>query len=245
MDAVAHAASAGAAAPDDALAHFWAGPADALLNALDTRRSGLTGADAATRLARYGANRLDDHEQASPLKLFARQFTSPLVLILVFGAIVSAGLRDWLDAAIILVIVVGSALMTFSQEYRAATAVAALRARLALRARVRRAGATIELPVSDLVPGDIVCLAAGNLIPADGRILAARDFLVTEASLTGESMPVEKHPGTLRVDAALAERANCAFMGAAVRSGTAEMLVVHTGRATAFGAIADRLRRAE
>ncbi|MBY8829431.1 magnesium-translocating P-type ATPase [Hephaestia mangrovi] len=245
MDAVAHAASAGATAPDDALAHFWAGSADALLDALDTRRLGLTGADAATRLARYGANRLDDHEQASPLKLFARQFTSPLVLILVFGAIVSAGLRDWLDAGIIFSIVVGSALMTFLQEYRAATAVAALRARLALRARVRRDGATIDLPVSDLVPGDVICLAAGNLIPADGRILAARDFLVTEASLTGESMPVEKHPGALPVDAVLAARTNCAFMGAAVRSGTAEMLVVHTGRATAFGAIADRLRRAE
>ncbi|MGN6376576.1 MAG: magnesium-translocating P-type ATPase [Sphingomonas sp.] len=245
MDAVAQAAPAGATGSGDAVAHYWAAPEATLLQALGCGTSGLTSAAAADRLARYGPNRIDDSDQASALKLFARQFASPLVLILLFGAIVSAALRDILDATIIVTIVVGSALLTFLQEYRASTAVAALRAHLALKARTRRDGALVDLPVTALVPGDVVWLAAGNLIPADGRLLDARDFLVTEAALTGESMPVEKHPGVVAHDAALAARTNCAFMGAAVRSGTAQMLIVRTGRATAFGAVADRLRRAE
>ena len=96
-----------------------------------------------------------------------------------------------------------------------------------------------------LVPGDVLVLSAGNLIPADGRILEARDFLVSEASMTGESFPVEKQPGVVPADAPLAQRTNVVFLGASVRSGTAKVLVVETGRRTAFGAIAARLRARE
>ena len=163
------------------------------------------------------------------LRLAARQFTSPLVLILVFGAAVSALLRQWLDAAIILAIVAGSAALGFSQEYRASRAVARLRSRLALTALVLRGGKKERVPFCALVPGDIVLLSAGNLLPADGRLLEATDFLVSEATLTGEPFPVEK------------SAADAVFAGTSVRSGMARMRVEQTGRATRFGAIAARL----
>jgi Mg2+-importing ATPase len=163
------------------------------------------------------------------VKLLARQFSSPLVLILVAGALFSLALRQWVDATIILAIVLGSAGLGFWQEYRASAAVARLRARLALTAQVVRRGVRMTLPVGEIVAGDVVLLAAGNLVPADGRVLEARDFLVSEAVLTGESFPVEKAAG----DAVLT--------GTSVRSGTASVQVEKTGRDTAFGAIAARL----
>ena len=162
---------------------------------LGTTNQGLSTQQATERRARFGRNAVDDQEDASALRLLARQFTSPLVLILVFGAAVSFFVRDWVDGSIILAIVVGSSLLGFGQEYRANAAVAQLRKRLALTVRVWRDGSLQPCPVDDLVPGDVVALSAGNLVPADGLILAARDFLVTEASLTGESMPVEKQAG--------------------------------------------------
>ena len=164
------------------------------------------------------------------------------MLILVIGAAVSAFLRQWLDAEIILVIVLGSTLLGFTQEYRASAAVTRLRGRLALTVRVRRDGSLQVLPASALVPGDVVDLAAGNLVPADGVILAARDFLVTEANLTGESFPVEKRPGVVPVATPLVARTNCAFLGTSVRSGTATLLVTGTGRETVFHDIAAVLK---
>jgi Mg2+-importing ATPase len=234
-----------AAAEGDVLGQFWSCSEATLLTALGSARSGLDTGSVAQRLSRYGYNHIADQDAASPLALLARQFANPLVLILVFGALVSAVLHEWIDAGIIVAIVVGSAILSFSQEYRASAAVTALRQRLALKTRVRRDGVMVDRPIADIVPGDIIQLAAGNLIPADGRILAAKDFLVTEASLTGESMPVEKRPGIRPSNASLSDRSNCVFMGSAVRSGTAEIVAVTTGRATAFGAIADRLRHAE
>jgi len=167
------------------------------------------------------------------LRLFARQLASPLVLILVVAAGLSLFLREWVDAAIILVIVLGSAALGFAQEYRASAALESLRRSLALTARVLRDGRDLTIPAGDVAVGDVVLLAAGNLIPAEGTILEARDFLVSEASLTGESFPLEK------------SRGEPAFMGTSVRSGTASVRVEKTGRATAWGAIAARLEAAE
>jgi Mg2+-importing ATPase len=172
-------------------------------------------------------------ERGAAARLLLRQFRSPLVLILVVAAGLSLFLREWLDAAIILTIVLGSAALGFAQEYRASAALEALRRRLALTARVLRDGRELVVPAASVAAGDVALLAAGNLIPADGRILEARDFLVSEASLTGESFPVEKGAG------------DAAFMGTSVRSGTASVRVEKTGRATAYGAIAARLEAAE
>ncbi len=221
---------------------YWSHSVSELLAGLNARPQGLTSTEAAERLERQGPNVVEEQREIAAVRLLLHQFASPLVLILVFGAAISLFVRDWVDAAIILVIVVGSALLGFTQEYRASAAIAELRKRLALTARVLRDGVIQTLVASRIVPGDVIELCAGNLVPADGVILEARDFLVTEASLTGESMPVEKQPGAARAEATMSGRTNCAFMGTSVRSGTATVLIVKTGRDTAFGEVAARLR---
>jgi len=175
---------------------YWTRPAEALLRELGSAPDGLAASDAAARLADVGPNRVEPGEGETVLMLAARQFASPLVLILVFGALVSIVAGDWLDAAIILVIVAGGTLLGFTQEYRGSRAVAMLRQRLALSTRVFRDGRAVARPAAELVPGDVVLLSAGNLVPADGVVLEARDFLVNEAALTGESFPAEKAAGT-------------------------------------------------
>jgi Mg2+-importing ATPase len=224
---------------------YWARNAAEVVAELGTGTGGLSAKDAAERLTRFGPNAVEDQRELTVLKLLLRQFESPLVLILLFGAVVSLIVRDWIDASIILAIVFGSTLLGFTQEYRASSAVAELRRRIALTARVLRDGSTCAVPASSIVPGDIVLLSAGNLVPADGLVLEAKDFLVTEASLTGESFPVEKQPGIAPREAGLAARTNMVFLGTSVRSGTATVLVVETGRRTEFGAVAARLKQAE
>jgi Mg2+-importing ATPase len=224
---------------------YWSLDVDDLIAALGSGPKGLTAARAAERLGEVGPNSVEDARRLGPLRLFSRQVESPLVLILIFAAAISLGLSEWIDAAIILAIVVGSTLLGFYQEYRATNAVEALKSRLALTCRVIRDGVERTVRADALVPGDVLVLSAGNLIPADGRILEAKDFLVSEASMTGESFPVEKQPGLVPGDAPLSQRTNVVLVGASVRSGTATVLVVETGPRTAFGAIAARLRARE
>ncbi len=219
---------------------YWSQGAVELMADLRTGPAGLSDREAAIRRRSFGSNVVAEQDEKTALKLLVRQFASPLVLILVFGAIISLFLRDWINAAIILAIVLGSTLLGFSQEYRSATAVAALRRRLALTVKVIRNGPR-AIPAHRLVPGDIIELSAGNLVPADGRVLDAKDFLVSESSLTGESFPVEKRPGLVSAEAPISARSNCVFLGASVRSGTASVLVVETGRRTIFGKTAARL----
>lgn len=222
-------------------AHYWSLPRQAVLEALQSTEHGLASTDAAQRLTRYGPNRLDGRRRTQAWRLMLDQFRSPLVLILLFAAAVAAVVHDWLDALIVAAIVVISTLISFVQEYRASRAVEALRARVAVRATVLRDGTSRTLPLAEVVPGDVVLLSAGSLIPADCLVLEAKDLFVTEAVLTGESLPVEKHPGVAEADAPLALRGNCLFLGTSVRSGTGRALVVHTGRNTVYGGIADRL----
>lgn len=223
-------------------ASYWSRSAADLATEIGGGPGGLTSERAAAQLAAVGPNSVEDAPRLNALRLLLRQFESPLALILVFAASVSLALQQWVDAGIILSIVLGSSLLSFFQEYRASSAVAELKQRLALTARVPRDGTERAAPVKEIVPGDVILLSAGNLIPADGLVLEARDFLVTEASMTGESFPVEKRPGAVAANAALPERTNMVFLGASVRSGTAKVLVVRTGRRTEFGAIAERLR---
>jgi Mg2+-importing ATPase len=225
----------------DAQDQYWTRDAAALLRELEGSPAGLSPEQAELRLRRFGPNQVRDESRLTAARLLLRQVESPLVLILAFAAAVSLVVQQWIDAAIVLAIVIGSVLLGFLQEYRASAAVKALRQRLALTTRVLRGGAALSVPASDIVPGDVVQLAAGNLVPGDGIILSARDFLVTESSLTGESFPVEKQPGVVAADAPLAGRTNSVFLGTSVRSGTATVLIVRTGRSTALGAIAGRL----
>ena len=225
---------------------FWSQSLDQLLATLDGTPDGLRATDAARRLQQYGPNTLKAGRQLTALGLLLNQFKSPLVLILVFAVIVSAFAQEWIDASIILLIILGSSLLGFWQEYRASTAVAKLQARVTIKATVLRDGQSQTIPAAAVVPGDVVLLAAGSLIPAGGVLLAAKDFFVSQAVLTGETFPVEKkvahNADEVAATAGLAARTNCVFMGTSVRSGTAQALIVQTGAGTAFGQIAERLK---
>jgi Mg2+-importing ATPase len=202
----------------------------------------LSSAKAAEQLRQIGPNSVEDASHLSALRLLLRQFQSPLVLILIFAALISLALRDRVDAIIILAIVLGSSLLGFYQEYKASAAVEELKRRLELTCRVIRNGTEQTVPVSTIVPGDVIVLSAGNLVPADGLLIEATDFMVNEASLTGESFPVEKQPGIVPPETPVAGRTNSVFLGASVQSGKAKMLAVETGSRTAFGAIAEQLK---
>jgi P-type Mg2+ transporter len=224
---------------------WWAMPAKELQGRLGSGVDGLQAAEARRRLAKDGPNRLGEQAGSGAWPLLLRQFESPLVLILIAAAVISIGVREWTEAGIILAIVAGSTALSFSQEYRAAIAVRSLRQKLALKATVMRGGAMQKLPTEKVVVGDIVLLSAGNMVPADGVVIEARDFLVSQSALTGESFPVEKRIEPSPAQAALADRTNAVFLGTSVRSGTAKMLVTVTGQATVLGAIAGRLTGAE
>jgi Mg2+-importing ATPase len=220
---------------------YWSRAGNELLAELASTRDGLTSAEAQARLQRYGRNVLRDEGEPAWWRTLLGQFRSPLVLILVFAAAISLVVRDWLDAVIILAIVFGSALLGFVQEHRASNAIARLRARVAMQVTALRDGAPVRIAAAELVPGDVVTLAAGSLIPADTVALEAKDCFVSQALLTGESLPVEKFANPVPADAALTARTNCLYMGTSVRSGTARALIVHTGGQTALGSIAHRL----
>lgn len=224
---------------------YWALPIEALLERLSSSAGGLEASAAAERVARFGRNALDEPTRVPAWirPLFAR-FASPLVVILVVAALVSLYLREWVDAWIVLGIVLMTVVLGTLQEYRAAGAVAALRRRVTLTARVLRGGRLEVVPVEGIVPGDIVELSAGALVPADGRIIDARDCHVVQAVLTGETLAAEKREGRCDAAATVPERWNCVYLGTSVRSGWARMVVVDTGRATVYGGIAGRLRSA-
>jgi Mg2+-importing ATPase len=217
-------------------------PTADVLAALQSSPGGLTADTAAERLARLGPNVLGKRNRSDIPTLLLRQVTSPLVLLLVAAAVLSFALHDSTDGIIILVIVGVSALLGFWQERGAVTAVEKLLAMVAVKATVLRDGRETEVPVEEVVPGDVVLLSAGSMIPADCLLLDAQDLFVDEAALTGESFPVEKSPGTVPADTPLARRHNALFLGTHVVSGSGRAVVVHTGRATEFGAIAARLR---
>ena len=221
----------------------WSRQAADVLAALDARREGLAAVEAQRRLATAGFNEIGRSARAGVLATLAAQFKSPLLLILVFAALVSAISRDWLDSMIVFVIIAASATLSFTQEYAASRAVERLLERVSLRARLLRDGAPCDVDARHAVPGDIALLAAGSLVPADGLVIEANDFFVNEATLTGESFPVEKSPGVADADAPLAQRSNYVCLGTNVRSGSAKVLITATGPRTEFGEIAARLAR--
>jgi len=224
-----------------AVFHYWSRAADEIARGINSSLDGFSEKDAQQALQRVGPNRIQSRERVTPVGLFLNQFKSPIVIILVFATAVSAFLQDWVDAVIILLIVMGSALLSFFQEYNANNAADRLKEQISFKTDVLRDGKPASIPTDRTVPGDVVLLSAGSLIPADGLVIEARDFFVNQAVLTGETFPVEKMPGILPEDAGLAERTNVVFMGTNVRSGNAKVLIVQTGLQTAFGQIANRL----
>src|SRR5208282_1827112 len=202
--------------------------------------TGLTAQEAEARLNQFGPNEPAATKHHSFLSDLVHAFANPLVLILVIAAVASAFLGDKVDAGIIGVIVLLSTAIDLSQTYRSQRAVEQLRDRVAPTATVLRDGEWREIRRRDVVPGDIVRLSAGDLVPADARLLIARDLYVQQAALTGESLPSEKQatgePASTKADAQ-----NMVFLGTSIVSGTATAEVVTTGAKTAFGDIAARL----
>jgi Mg2+-importing ATPase len=223
-------------------ANYWNIAPEQLLATLSATSTGLQQADAEQRLKQYGPNTIKAQQKTTAVRLLLSQFKSPLVLILIFAAIVSGFLGEWVDASIVLAIVLGSTILGFVQEFTAGNAVEKLRAQVTIKSSVLRGTQPQIIPSEQVVPGDVVVLSAGSLIPADGIVLEAKDFFVNQAVLTGETFLVEKKPGTVPANASLAERTNCAFTGTSAASGTARMLVVQTGETTVFGQVAEHLK---
>ena len=214
-------------------------PGSAVLDALGSSDEGLSSAEAADRLTTLGANVLREH-RVTFIGVLARQFRNPLLLLLLLCAAVSGFTGDPTDAAIIAAIVAVSVLLSFVNEYRAESAVEALHQEIHHRALVRRDGRDQLVDNVAIVPGDIVTLAVGNVVPADLRLLEVDSLECDEAVLTGESMPVAKTTEP-QPDAGGVDLTSCALMGTIVHEGAGRGVVVVTGPATAFGGIASGL----
>jgi P-type Mg2+ transporter len=221
---------------------FWSLPADRVLQELHSSANGLSDRAAKQRLVQYGANSLKQQRKSSTIGLLVNQFKSPIVLILIFAAGLSIFLRDRTDAIIILTIVLASGLLGFWQERGASAAVEKLLALVQVKATVLRAGQSQEIPHEDVVPGDIVLLTAGGNIPGDCLVLESKDLSVNEAALTGETYPADKMSGVVPESAGLSERTNTLYMGTHVISGSAQAVVVGTGKQTEFGKVSERLQ---
>lgn len=221
---------------------FWSVPESGLLERLGTTPSGLGSTEAGKRAESNGKNRLRPSIETAWLPILFSQFKSPIIIILLFAAALSFFLSSPVDAIIIVAIVLISGLLGFWQEHGAANAVKKLLNMVRVKATVFRDGTASEIPLEDVVPGDIVLLSAGGIIPGDCRILDSKDLFVNEATLTGETYPVEKSAAVLPADTPLGKRTNTLFMGTSVVSGTASAAVVHTGKDTLFGEISEKLK---
>ncbi|WP_342114545.1 cation-translocating P-type ATPase [Pseudoduganella sp. OTU4001] len=204
--------------------------------------TGLSQMEAARRLVECGRNELEKEQPKSPWRLLLDQFLSPLIGLLVLASAISWAMDEWLDAIAIACILVINGLVGFFQEYRAERAMAALRSLTAPRARVLRDGASSLIPAADVVPGDILLLEAGDIVAADARVTASYALEANEASLTGESMSVEKAMTPDSPSTPLAERHNTVHMGTSIVGGTGAAVVIATGSRTELGKIARLLQ---
>ncbi|WP_162052547.1 cation-translocating P-type ATPase [Pontibacter pamirensis] len=219
---------------------------DEVLAELDSSVNGISDAEAGVRLEKYGPNSLEEKRQKSPFKMLLQQFTETMVLILIAAALLSLFLGKYTEAVAILAIVLLFGFLGFIQEYRAERAMAALNRMVVPRVRVRRNGTVKEISAKELVPGDTVEIEAGNVVPADLRILDAFNLKVQEASLTGESESVEKATAPItKEDVPIGDRKNMAYMGTLVTYGRGVGITVSTGMGTELGNIANLIATVE
>lgn len=216
-------------------------PDEALL-ALNSRRSGLTETEAKARLLQYGFNELKGKKKTPPILVFLQQFLSPLIYVLLVAAIISVIVEHFIDAGVILGVLLLNAVIGFVQETQAQRAMEALSQMAAPRARVRRDGNVKLLPGREIVPGDILILETGDRVPADARLVDLSNLRLNEAPLTGESMPADKHTEALTGELPVAERKNVVYMGTTVTYGRATAVAVRTGMSTEMGEIATAIQ---
>ena len=220
---------------------YWSTDLKNVLEQYKFNVEGLSSQEAQLRLKEYGENTISQKKKTSGLLLFLTQFKNPIIIILLIATSISAVSGEWIDALIILAIVLGSAVLSFFQEYSASNAIEQLRAKVQATTIVVRDGKEIEVPSVKIVPGDIIKLSAGSLIPADGLLIESSDFYVNQSVLTGESLPSEKKVTQVSEDASIEERINCVFMGTNVNSGNGTVMIMETGEHTSFGEIAKKL----
>ncbi|MBB4038733.1 Mg2+-importing ATPase [Microvirga flocculans] len=223
---------------------FWSRSAEASFASLRSEEQGLSAQEAARRLRDVGRNIAVEPVRRRILAKIGKRLIEPLIAILIVAALISGATGDWASFGIILSILAISIALDVTQEHRAEKVAEALKQSVAVRAQVKRGGRPVGVPVENIVPGDIVLLRAGDLVPADGILLESRAAHANEALLTGEPFPVEKRPGPSAA-ATPAEAFNALFGGTALVSGEATMLVVATGARTRFGGIAAALRSEE
>ncbi len=228
--------------------------ADAVLDAMDSGDDGLSQREARQRLNRHGRNRIGRRREVSVWRVIVHQFTSPLIYVLLGALVVTlatamiTGEQRWADAIVIGLVLVVNGTVGFLQEYRAEHAVEALMKMVAPKATVRRDGQREQIDADQIVPGDLVLLSEGNVVPADVRLRAVQSLQVNEAALTGESVPVNKTDQSMAdADETLppADQRNMAFMGTAVTAGRAEGIVIATGKQTQIGQIARQVEQAD
>ena len=233
-------------APDDTSTVSWhAETAAAVAHHLEVdTAAGLSDEEAARRLLEHGPNQLSAVPGRPAWKRFADQLIQPLVLVLIGAGVVTAGLGEVVDSSVIFAVVLLNAGIGYWQEAKAEGALAALARSVATPVTVRRGGHRQQMDASQLVPGDVVLLAAGDRVPADLRLFLEHELHTDESMLTGESLPVGKHTDVLPADTLLAERLNMAYAGATVVAGQGSGLVIATGDATETGRIADLIASA-
>jgi len=214
-------------------------PSNELLSRLGTSSTGLTTEEVIRRSETYGPNEVGKKGKKPVFIEFLSHFKSPLVIILIIAAILSGILGEPVNAIIILSIVLVSVILDFSQEYRAERAAEKLRKRVATTATTFRNGIKQDIEVSELVPGDVIALSAGDIVPADAKVISAKDFFADQSALTGESFPSEKTAEALK-DTSFSDMSrwnNYLFMGTSVTNGAATAVIVKTGSSTQYGEI--------
>ncbi|NHJ02004.1 MAG: magnesium-translocating P-type ATPase [Candidatus Heimdallarchaeota archaeon] len=219
----------------------WAKDSSDLIDLLESDLYGLTQEESNKRLTQYGLNLLSPKKKLNTVSALLSQFKSPIIFLLLSAAFLAFITGDQIDGIIISAIILFSSLLGFWQERMATNAIEKLMSRIHTHAKVLRKGNPVLIPLEQIVPGDIILLSAGNIVPADLRLLETNQLFTNEATLTGETFPIEKSPSILNEDSSLSKRTNMVYMGTYIVSGTGKGLVIKTGQETELGMISARL----
>ncbi len=209
---------------------YWKMQPEELFSSLNSSKDGLSSKEAKERLQKYGNNEIEPPDRKTPLRIFISQFQNPLIYILIIATIIAFFLGDHTEALIIFAIVFVNAVLGFVQEYRSERALEELRKYISMTAHVFRDGQVAEMNTKYLVPGDIILISIGDIVPADARLLDAHQLEANEAVLTGESNPVYKAPAPIsKASPAITELSNTPLMGSTITAGSGKAIVVSTG----------------
>lgn len=216
---------------------FWSYDLNDILRQLNTGKDGLSSREAEGRIDKYGQNILEERKSSSNIEMFINQFKNPIIIILIFAAVLSIFLKDYSDGIIILIIIMISAFLSYNHESKANNAVKKLLSSVSVKSSVLRDGKFEEIDNAMLTVGDIINVKTGDMIPADCLIIEENSLSMDESSLTGETFPVEKNPQRISADTALSNRKNSLWMGTHVISGLGKAVIVNLAKDSEFGKI--------